>query len=250
MRKSLTRLALFFPLAASLAHAQNADLPSSAQSILTKYCAECHAATAEGGVDYISDLGKLVERKKVIPGQSGQSRILQRMQEANPDAKMPPPYASYPEVTREELAIIKEWIEAGAKNVTAKVASAEPDRASVSTRAKLESLHKYLKKLPKEDRPFQRFFTLDHLSNLPVSEFSSAQLRSVRAATSKVLNSLSWKPDMILPKPIDEAQTILAFDIRDVDWDASHSPTQIDFWQYASRILSQEIIKFRLAFGR
>lgn len=232
MRKYVNTLALCLLHVSSLAHAQNADLSNSAQSILTKYCAECHAATGDGGIDYISDLGKLVERKKVIPGQSGQSRILQRMQEANPDAKMPPPYASIPDVPPEELAIIKSWIEAGAKNITARAEAAEPDRASVSTLAKLESLLKYLKKLPKEERQFQRFFTLDHLNNLPVSEFSSAQLRSVRAATSKVLNSLSWKPDMVLPKPIDDAHTILAFDIRDVDWDASHSATQIDFWQY------------------
>lgn len=213
-------------------YGQDPGLAASAKGILTKYCAECHEATNDGGIDYIADLGLLIERKKVIPGRSGQSRIVQRMQESNPDARMPPPYASNPDLRAEDLKIIKKWIDSGAENVSAQTESAESARAEISTQARLDAIHRYLKKLPKEDRANQRFFTLDHLHNLPEADYSAAQLRSVRAATSKVLNSLSWKPDMVLPRPIDEDQTILTFDIRDMDWDASHSATQIDFWQY------------------
>lgn len=231
MQTNVFKLTLLLALASSAAYAQE-DLPTAAKGVLTKYCAECHTATGDGGIDYITNLGKLVERKKVIPAQVGQSQILRRMEEENPDAKMPPPYASLPDVAPEDLAIIKKWIESGAKDVAEDGGSNEGERSAISIQIKLESIRRFLKRLPKDDRQFQRFFTLDHLHNLPSGEFSAAQLRSVRAATSKVLNSLSWKPDMVLPKPIDEAETILAFDLRDMDWDASHSATQIDFWQY------------------
>lgn len=232
MRRAVLSWTIAFVLISSWSYAHEIDLADSAKTILTKYCAECHAATSDGGIDYITDLGKLVELKKVIPGKSGSSRIVQRLEEANPDAKMPPSYASNPELSAEDLSTLKQWIDSGAKNISAEKETLAPNRSPVSTQAKLTAIRRYLKKLPQDARVHQRFFTLEHLHNLPASEFSSPQLRSVQAATSKVLNSLSWKPDMVLPKAIDQAQTILVIDLRDMDWDASHSATKIDFWQY------------------
>lgn len=208
------------------------NLASSAKMVLSKYCGECHTATGDGGIDYITDLARLVELEKVVPGKGEQSRLLQRMLEVNPDSKMPPPYASEPEISPNDLKIIKDWIEAGAPIEPLTTAQTESERGKITVKAEYSAVHQYLKRLPEGERKFQRFFTLTNLYNRPQREISAAQLRSVRAAVSKVLNSLSWKPDMVLPKPIDSSESILVFDIRDMDWDAGHSATQIEFWQY------------------
>lgn len=222
------------PLLSQAAETQTdkSKLANSAKLVLSKYCGECHTATGDGGIDYITDLAKLVELDKVVPGKGDQSRLLQRMMEANPDSRMPPPYASETEVAPSDLKIVKDWIEAGAPKEPLSTPQTEPERSKITVGAEYAALHQYLKRLPESDRKFQRFFTLSNLHNLPQKDISAAQLRSVRAAVSKVLNSLSWKPDMVLPKPIDSTESILVFDIRDMDWDASHSATQIEFWQY------------------
>ena len=109
-RVFLCLLLLVFPFFSSDAktNAQDSKLAISAKSVLSKYCGECHSATGDGGIDYITDLAKLVELEKVIPGKGERSRILQRMTEANPDAKMPPPYASQPQVSPSDLKKIKD----------------------------------------------------------------------------------------------------------------------------------------------
>jgi serine/threonine-protein kinase len=44
-----------------------------------------------------------------------------------------------------------------------------------------------------------------------------------------VLNSLSWRRALVQPKPIDAQQTVLAFDLRELDWDLG------DQWSEALR---------------
>jgi hypothetical protein len=209
------------------------DLPQVAQAILTKYCAECHSASsAEGGIDYASDLGKLVSSKKVVPGKPDESRVLKRMLEADEEARMPPPYATHPTLIADEIDVVSRWIAEGAKLPEPKQTQAEPSRERMSNRQVLEAMHRHLSKLDPRDRAFQRYFTLQHLHNLPGDQFSAVQLRMVRGATSKVLNSLSWRAFMVLPRPIDADGTVLAIDLRDLDWDAAKSPDQVDFWQH------------------
>jgi hypothetical protein len=43
-------------------------------------------------------------------------------------------------------------------------------------------------------------------------------LQTYRVALSKLVNSLSWGPDIAVPKPIDPAKTILRIDINDYGW--------------------------------
>src|SRR5262249_18515135 len=64
---------------------------------------------------------------------------------------------------------------------------------------------------------YQRFFTLTHLYNDPM--VTDAHMRLYRAGLAKLLNSLSWRKAIVYPHPIDSAGTILALDVRDLDWD-------------------------------
>jgi len=74
-----------------------------------------------------------------------------------------------------------------------------------------------LRTLPAQSQQFQRYFTLSHLHNNP--GVSAEDMRWQRAALSKAVNSLSWKPSIVIPKALDKEETVFAVDLRDLDWD-------------------------------
>jgi len=89
----------------------------------------------------------------------------------------------------------------------------------------LTAMRDRVRKAEPEDRPFLRFFTINHLYNNP--RYPDADLRIQRAALSKAINSLSMKPRIILPQALDKEQTVFAFDLRDVDWDRNDLWTEV-----------------------
>ena len=60
------------------------------------------------------------------------------------------------------------------------------------------------------DRPHLAYFTVVHLYNHP--DISDFDLRVTRAALSKAINSMSWQPDIVVPKEVDPEGTILRVD--------------------------------------
>src|SRR5262249_1264012 len=77
-------------------------------------------------------------------------------------------------------------------------------------------------------------FSLAHIHNNP--GVSDEDLRYHRAAMSKVLNSLSWKPRIVVPEAIDKAATVFAVDVRALDWDrADLSSRVVDSYPYGLR---------------
>src|SRR5207253_10806815 len=89
----------------------------------------------------------------------------------------------------------------------------------------LAAMRDRLRQADPDDRPFLRFFTLHHLHNNP--RVSEADLRVQRAGLSKAINSLSWKPRIVLPKALDAAQTVFVIDLRDLDWDRNDLWTEV-----------------------
>ena len=55
--------------------------------------------------------------------------------------------------------------------------------------------------LPRDDRPYFRYFSLAHMHNNP--DVKEADLRLYRAALSKVINSLSWKNGIVIPEALE-----------------------------------------------
>ena len=82
----------------------------------------------------------------------------------------------------------------------------------------LKSLLDDLKSVREVDRQYQRYFTLTHLynNNEQVSDF---EMRLYCAALSKAINSLSWEPELVIPRAINEEQTLFRVDLRDLGWD-------------------------------
>jgi hypothetical protein len=192
------------------------DVAVATQKELKKHCYVCHGqeGRAENGV-YVLDRDKLIADRKVKTGQPDDSLLFKVLK----SGYMPPEdYTGEeykgPKPNETDIAAVRAWIAAGAPafpNIT-------PKREFVSNAKILDFILANLKKADERNRKFYRYFTLTHLSNAGKSE---EELQSYRAGLSKLVNCLSWNPEIKMPVPIDLGKTILRIDIRDFEWTAA-----------------------------
>jgi WD40 repeat protein len=190
--------------------AQAADpLAARALAVLDAHCHRCHGkdGAIEGGMNFILDRDKLVARKKVLPGKPDESPLFKRVA----SGKMPPP-GEQPRPTSEDLAQLRQWIEAGAPGTQP---TGPPKVIAEETLDDL--IVADLDRMSKSARRFARYFSLLPLANAGAG---SDELLTYRNALAKLLNSLSWHPRISLPRAVDHAGLLLAIDLRDYQWDA------------------------------
>jgi hypothetical protein len=60
-----------------------------------------------------------------------------------------------------------------------------------------------------------RYFTITHLYNAGLSD---DELQTYRHGLSKLINSLSWGRQIVVPHPVDPTKTIFRIDFRDFKW--------------------------------
>jgi serine/threonine-protein kinase len=223
---ALPLVALFWAASFNVARAEapraqdaNAKLAQQAYGVLEKYCYRCHGQNGanEGGFGYALDFAKLRE-KKIKAGNPNGSRLYKRAAD-----DMPP---EGPRPAEAELKILEQWIAGGAPDVP--VAPTVKARPFVSTDEVFTALLAYLNKVPREDRRYIRFFSLVNLHNNPT--VPTPALPGYRAALSKLLNSLSWKKDIVLPVPIDPNEVLFAIDLRSLDWERHN------LWSYVVKL--------------
>jgi tetratricopeptide (TPR) repeat protein len=192
--------------------AGQADLARKAQAILKTYCYRCHGqdGAIEGGMNYVLDVKALIRRKKIVPGHPEQSKLFNRLQ--SKDNPMPPEEEKT-RPSQQDIAILAEWIKAGA----AEAGSTPPARAPLGEAEIIRLIHNDLQTLEARNRPYARYFTITHLYN---ANLSDDELQTYRHGLSKLVNSLSWQPDIVVPRAIDPAQTLLRIDLRDYRWNA------------------------------
>ncbi len=196
-----------------------ADVEQQAYKFLKTYCHQCHGVNDEVGNGFnVLDRENLVAASGslklpyITAGEPEKSLIWKK---AVDEKTMPDDYAvedQHPVPTDAERAILTTWIKAGAKFPV------DETRKFVSDGETLEAIYTYLRKQPRNDRPYIRFFTLTSLYNNP--EITSEQLKIVRAAVSKVLNGFSWEREIVTPELTGPGETIMAFDMRDYGWTA------------------------------
>ncbi|HJZ58789.1 MAG TPA: c-type cytochrome domain-containing protein, partial [Gemmataceae bacterium] len=185
-------------------------LAAKAQQVLKSNCYRCHGqeGSIEGSMNYITDLAKLVARKKVVPGDPAASRLFKRVDEGS----MPPP-GEQPRPSADDVAVLKKWIEAGApgSEPTTNRARITGDEVNAFVLADLNTMDR-------RARRFQRYFTLTHLYNAGLND---EELQTYRNALAKLVNSLSWNPRITVPVAVDPHRTVLRVDLRWFMWDAA-----------------------------
>jgi serine/threonine-protein kinase len=189
---------------------EKAAVATRVRALLKQYCHRCHGVDFQvEGLDILKRDTLIARRADgepyVVPGKADQSSLYKVFGTTMPPKKI------RERPTAEDRALIKKWIEAGAPDFTSAQA-----RSFISTRAVLLAMRDYLQKAAEKDRPYLRFFTLTHLHN--DARLAETDLRSYRAALSKVINSLTWQPRIVLPRAIDKDQTVFVIDLREVDW--------------------------------
>src|SRR5262245_22145017 len=155
-------------------------LAAKVHAVLKANCYRCHGqeGAVEGGMNYILDFEKLVQRKKVVPGSPDKSPLYKKIV----NNLMPPPDEK-PRPSEADREVLRQWIEAGVP------------RAAIAKRQVIsdsEITHVMLADLEKVDpraRRFVRYFSITHLFNAGLGE---DELQTYRNALAKLINSLSW----------------------------------------------------------
>jgi tetratricopeptide (TPR) repeat protein len=187
------------------------ELAGKVRELFTANCHRCHGKDGanEGGFNYILDRQRLLQRRKVVPGDPARSRLFRRISSA--DDPMPPAEEKV-RPGADDIALVRKWIEAGAPDFS----TAAARRGFVSQAEVIRAMRADLEGLPARQRRFTRYFTLTHLFNAGLSE---DELQSYRHGLSKLVNSLSWGGSVVVPRPVDPARTIFRIDLRDYQWE-------------------------------
>jgi mono/diheme cytochrome c family protein len=213
MKSAISLLvACFLVLPGSRLDAQTdaGTLAGKARAVLKTHCYRCHGqdGKGKGGLNYLLDTDQLIVRGKVIPGKAAASALYQRVLKGEM-----PPSGQKPRPGPDDIALLKQWIDAGAPNVPDSV----KPRPFLSDADILHLIRTDLQKINPRQRRFARYFTLTHLYN---AGRPNADLQSCRHAVAKLINSLSWHPRLGKPQAIDPAATILRIDLRHYKWSA------------------------------
>lgn len=194
------------------------DIAKKGVAFLETHCASCHGDdNAFPGLD-MRDRATLLEpfddeEPYIVAGEPDRSRIWAVVNDHDP-IQMPPDDQDQP--TKQEIADLKAWIEAGAEFPDAD----RPQRTFVGEKTIASIVLQDLEALPRNQRPFARYFSLLHEWNNP--QATDKDLRLTRAAVSKLINSLSSKPRIAVPTAVDKDALVLRIDLRDYGWTQRH----------------------------
>ncbi len=111
-------VALSLAYVSCLAAAEPPNFSRDILPILSDNCFHCHgpdAKTREADLQLDTEAGALRKEDAVIqPGKSADSKLFQRLVSTNPDELMPPPKSNR-KLTAGQVALIKQWIDSGAR---------------------------------------------------------------------------------------------------------------------------------------
>ena len=208
----------FIAFGGSTTHAQQ-DLAQQAYAVLQQNCLTCHGPAGAFRETLLLEHTALLETGAVVPGKPDASELYTRLLEQDPIKRMP---LGQPRLSDAAILAIQRWIQAGAPDWNT---SPNPNTSFITYDAMLTTIQRHIASLDPFDRPFARYFSLTHLYNAGESPDA---LNIYRMALSKLINSLSWRGDIINPHPIDAAKTIFYVSLFEYEWDAEDVWTQLE----------------------
>jgi hypothetical protein len=217
------------------AELQGSTPAEGAKAVLTTYCYRCHGKDGrnEGGLNVVTDLQKLVESKRVVPGEPDRSKLLKRVQsgEMPPEIDLEDQAENPPALPRpgpKEITLLRDWIKAGAPVSAPKTAG----RKFLADADFLRLIQDDLKRIGPRERRFTRYFLLTNLAN---AGYNEDQLQTYRHGLSKLINSLSWHRRIKVPTAADPDRVVLRIDLRDYLWDEGVWQAILDHYPYGLR---------------
>ena len=202
------------------------DLAIKAQKILEKNCSKCHDRNFEFDAKSRADI---VATKKIIPGDPDGSRIIIRISKDTM-----PPAGTTPRPSAEDLQVLKDWVKAGAVDWTESATikpqgDTHPTAIDVSEKQILGEIIKDLNQQPEEKRQYIRYFSSANLLRNPDTV---GKIKNYETGMAKLINSLSWTPDIVSLQPFGTGNAIYRLNIHDVDWTGATWNRILSFYPY------------------
>lgn len=202
---------------AGAVEASLAELTPQVEAIFNARCTACHGPAnvrrydeAKGGFDYVLDLDRLAAARKLVsPGDPEGSKLysLVASDEMPAGAKV---FAEEP-VPDAEKEVIRQWIAAlGADQL----AGAQDFISDADILAAIEA---DLATLPAAQADTTRYVSMAHLHN---GGEDAGQLEIYRQGITKLVNSLSWQPEVVEPVAVGPANTLIRIDLPALGWSA------------------------------
>jgi hypothetical protein len=196
-------------------------LAERARDILNRRCYQCHGRNGVAPKNiFVNDRTQLIASRAVVPGDPGSPLV--KMVESG---AMP---LGGPELSEEEKAALRSWVLIGAPNWGE---TAVP-RTFITESAILAQIRSDLNAAPERSRTYLRYLSIAHLYNARVPE---SELEDYRGAMSKLINSLSRRPEVTPPVAIDPPGTVFRIDLRDYEWNSTTWNTLVAAYSYNVR---------------
>jgi mono/diheme cytochrome c family protein len=191
---------------------------AAAENVLASNCGGCHGPAlteqqASAGMNYIDDMDRLAEEGKIVPLNSGASRVIQRMREGS----MPPPQSGQPLVSDADINIVAQFIDSPRFWPDAAPGNGICQDQLFDFDQLYREIAKDLQDLDEDERLTARYITLTNRFTAGVC--SDTSLDVDRNALSKLVNMLSTDTVVRPPQPIDPDQLIYRIDIEDYGWE-------------------------------
>ena len=197
------------------------NIAREAYLIFENSCNDCHAEGGSYTEQLLMEYPAVIDDGHVIPGDPDNSELYKRLLGPTENG-LQMPWNRDP-LPPDQIETIRQWILAGAPDWNIVDQS---DRMFITTDTMLDSIQRHLDTLDPFHRPYARYFTLTHLYN--AGELDDT-LVDYRHALSKLVNSLSWGPNVVNPEPIDTEETIFYINLPDYEWEVGTNRwTQIE----------------------
>jgi hypothetical protein len=194
--------------------------PAAAKAFeaLERRCAACHQAgrlapdtRAEGFANVLALNQLAKDPALVLPGNPHGSRLFAEVIELQAPHHALSDGSGEPEALAEDLFAVHDWIQSlGAAPGVGCI-----DRESIDTQGVMSAIAADVDAQLGRRRKGMRYLTLSHLHNGCASE---PAMNRFRQGAVKLLNSLSRGSAPIAIRTVDEAKTILAFNLDDLQW--------------------------------
>lgn len=233
---SLVAIGLVAGIRAEYSSADELDVEVA--RIFESKCSMCHDALGEdaaaGDVGFLLQFDKLIEDQIYVDTESpADSYLLEIVPDTMPKSRMRDIKGNGP-LSEQELASFRRWVARGGPSAEYLERIDQTSRPLIRHEDVTKTIVADLQKRTGHDLRNSRYLTIDNLHNL--SDIDSKQLELYRAAIVKMLNSLSWEPDVVAVEPIDEHQTIYRIDLRQMGWTAEQWDMITQHYPYAIKL--------------
>jgi mono/diheme cytochrome c family protein len=190
---------------------------AAAENILAANCGQCHGpalteAQAEAGMNYITDIDKLVLEGKIVPLNSAGSRIVQRMKEGSM-----PPFSTGRTVSEDDIETVANFIDEESFWPEVEERDANCGDQIFSWDDLYAEVAQDLSTLDADDALTTRYISLTNRFTAGVC--ADTTLDRDRQALLKMVNALSTETTVEPPIPINSEATIYRINIEDYGWE-------------------------------